>query len=253
MAATMNAQLIAYTVFEPPVDEDDLWIFEPDGLTSLGYGTYTGSALAEFAGRVCYQSFDRPNPATATNDGYLLNILRQKHGSVLEHATVSFYVTGISRTLSHEFVRHRMFSYSQLSQRYVDSSDVEVVLPPAVLQFPALVNGMDKLGDQLTHSYDAVERVLTENGLGRKKAREAARAVLAGMTETRMVVTGNYRAWIDFLIKRDNPAADAEIQALARSIGTQLAAHAPNVFGPTARAEWDETARQAPAREVAAA
>lgn len=66
--------------------------------------------------------------------------------------------------------------------------------------------------------------------------------------ETRLVVTGNYRAWIEFLIKRDNPAADAEIQRLAREIGSQLAVHAPNVFGPTARSAWDDSAAQEPAR-----
>mgnify|MGYP000577808351 CR=1 FL=1 len=86
--------------------------------------------LPEFAGRACYQSWDKHNPETASNAGYLANIIKQKHFSVLEHSSISFYIEGVSRSLTHEFVRHRHFSYSQLSQRYVDSSDVAFVLPP---------------------------------------------------------------------------------------------------------------------------
>ena len=78
-----------------------------------------GQALAEFAGRACYESWHKPNPATATNAGYLRHILEVGHLSVLEHGSVTLYLRGVSRSLTHELVRHRHLSFSQLSQRYV--------------------------------------------------------------------------------------------------------------------------------------
>ncbi|MGW5267224.1 FAD-dependent thymidylate synthase [Rhodococcus sp. NPDC003994] len=249
MTAELNAQLVGFTVFAPPVDTDGKPIFQPEeenGVYDDGVGTdvlFDGSALAEFAGRVCYQSFDRPNPATANNDTYLLNILRQKHGSVLEHATASFYITGVSRALTHELIRHRHLSYSQLSQRYVDSTGVDFVMPPIL--HPSYTAGLESAGRDLAAVYGQLEKVLAARGASKKRAREAARAVLPNMTETRLVVTGNYRAWIEFLVKRDNPAADLEIQQLAIRIGEQLAVHQPHIFGAAARAEWHDGVRQA--------
>src|SRR6185436_8996725 len=91
----LRVQVIAQTQFTPPADVP--WETDADG----------GQALAEFAGRACYESWDKPNPATATNEGYLRHILEVGHLAVLEHATVSMYLTGVSRSLTHELVRHR--------------------------------------------------------------------------------------------------------------------------------------------------
>ncbi|WP_390479680.1 FAD-dependent thymidylate synthase, partial [Frankia casuarinae] len=91
----LRVQVIAKTEFIPP--DDVAWSTDADG----------GQALAEFAGRACYQSWNKPNPATATNAGYLRHILDVGHLSVLEHGTVSLYLTGVSRSLTHELVRHR--------------------------------------------------------------------------------------------------------------------------------------------------
>ena len=102
-----QVRLIGWTQFAPP--DDVPWSTDADG----------GQALAEFAGRACYQSWSKPNPATATNAGYLRHILEVGHLSVLEHGVVTFYFTGVSRSFTHELIRHRHFSYSQLSQRYV--------------------------------------------------------------------------------------------------------------------------------------
>src|SRR5438067_11433027 len=99
-----QVRVIAYTHFEPPAEVP--WETDAEG----------GQALAEFAGRACYQSWDKPNPATATNEGFLRHILEVGHLSVLEPATVTLYVTGISRPVTHELIRHRHFSYSQISQ-----------------------------------------------------------------------------------------------------------------------------------------
>src|SRR5262245_15431212 len=96
-----------------------------------------GERLAEFAGRLCYMS--QHNPAKRDTREYLENIKKQGHGSVLEHATYSLLFEGVSRSLTHELVRHRAgFAYSQLSQRYVDESQAAFVIPPAVIGDEAL-------------------------------------------------------------------------------------------------------------------
>ena len=118
--APLHVQLIAKTEFVAPPDVP--WSTDADG----------GQALLEFAGRACYQSWSKPNPKTATNAGYLQHIIDVGHFSVLEHASVSFYITGISRSCTHELIRHRHFSYSQLSQRYVPENESQIVVPPGM-------------------------------------------------------------------------------------------------------------------------
>lgn len=238
--AELDIQVIARTIFTPPDDKNGNFIFEPENYTLMG----TGSDLAEFAGRACYQSWGRPNPETATNEGYILNILRHKHYSVLEHASYTLYFQGVSRSLSHEFVRHRHFSFSQLSQRYVDSKGVELVVHPALRDDSALLEILEAQAAGAADAYRQIEEILVGKGLKKKMAREAARSVLPNATETKMVVTGNYRSWIEFLMKRDSPAADAEIREAAQMIGKLLAEKAPAVFGPEARALWDLDAVQ---------
>src|ERR671912_208701 len=122
----LRVRAIAWTHFEPP--EDVPWSTDASG----------GEALAEFAGRACYQSWSKPNPRTATNAGYLRHILEVGHLSVLEHGTVTFYLTGVSRSLTHELIRHRHFSYSQLSQRYVPERDAGMVEPGVIAADPEL-------------------------------------------------------------------------------------------------------------------
>src|SRR5581483_7247283 len=124
--APLKVQAIAWTHFEPPADVP--WETDADG----------GQALAEFAGRACYQAWNKPNPRTATNAGYLEHIIEVGHLSVLEHGSVSFYLTGISRSLTHELIRHRHFSYSQLSQRYFPERDADMVEPEVIAADPEL-------------------------------------------------------------------------------------------------------------------
>src|SRR4029079_4226399 len=201
----MKVSLIAQTVFSN---------FD-DGIYNSDYEPHWNSAtyeydideLAEFAGRLCYQSWARPNPETATNPGYLANILKQKHSSVLEHATATFLIQGVSRSLTHELVRHRHLSYSQLSQRYVASKNMGVVIPPAIYNLPAgeFEQARDAIIDLFNRAlldYDLLVVTLEEHGFNRKQAREAARAVLPNATETEIVVTGNMRAWRDVIDKR---------------------------------------------------
>lgn len=98
------------------------WVLGAHGATS------DAETIPEVAGRTCYMSFDKPRPGG--NKAYLEHILEVGHGSVLEHSAFNFIFTGVSRSFTHELVRHRAgFSYSQLSQRYVDESVAEFVVP----------------------------------------------------------------------------------------------------------------------------
>jgi thymidylate synthase (FAD) len=187
--------------------------------------------LAEFGGRLCYQSWERPNPATATNDGYLNNIINQRHFSVLEHASATFYLDGISRSLTHELVRHRHLSFSQVSQRYVDESKAIFIPPPAIIDEggEALHLFSTALASQRDF-YAQLVKTLEHVGLARKEARQAARSVLPNATETKILVTGNMHAWRDVIAKRNTPFADNEIHALAAELLRQLKELAPNTF-----------------------
>jgi thymidylate synthase (FAD) len=196
-----------------------------------------GEALAEFAGRLCYMSWKKPNPKTATNAGYLGHILETGHFSVLEHGSVSFYFEGISRSLTHELIRHRHFSYSQLSQRYVPEGDANFVVPDAIAEDKELLELFKSATEQALEAYRLFASSLEEKfsatkggTILRKLARQAARSILPNATETRIVVTGNYRAWRHFIALRATEHADVEIRELAITCLRDLQMVAPNVF-----------------------
>ena len=194
-------------------------------------------ALVEFAGRACYESFDKPNPRTASNQAYLHHILEVGHDALLEHATATLYIRGLSRSATHELVRHRHFSFSQLSQRFVHSEEAEVVLPKLIAEDEQLTRLTLQAADDARFVYeellDALESKLEQepNALLRKKqARQAARAVLPNLTESRIVVTGNYRAWRHFIGARATEQADTEMRQLAVACLKLLRKQSPVLF-----------------------
>jgi len=201
----------------------------------LGDGT-DGERLAEFAGRLCYMS--QANPAKRPTREYLDNIKKQGHGSVLEHANYSLLLEGVSRSLTHELVRHRAgFAYSQLSQRYVDESKAAFVVPPAILGEEKLEAAWKKQVEEAQASYIALVEQLMERYSWvadrvhrRKMAREAARAVLPNATETKIVVTGNARAWRTMLELRCGEGAEMEIRRMAVAVLRLMQREAPAFF-----------------------
>lgn len=221
----LNVQLVASTTFDVP---EVPWSTDTDG----------GEALIEFAGRACYESWDKPNPRTATNAGYLRHVLEVGHTSLFEHANATFYITGISRSCTHELIRHRHFSYSQLSQRFVPEHDANVVAPPAIRGDAELEALFLAATDASRVAYTELLGRLEEKFAGvpnailrRKQARQAARSVLPNATETRIVVTGNYRAWRHFIGMRATEHADVEIRELAVACLRRLTELAPTAFG----------------------
>ena len=201
----------------------------------LGEST-DGERLAEFAGRLCYMS--QRNPASRATREYLDNIKKQGHGSVLEHATYSLLIEGVSRSLTHELVRHRAgFAYSQLSQRYVDESQANFVVPPAIAGDEELERMWREEVDHAQRRYvELVERLMERYSWvpdkvhRRKMAREAARGVLPNSTETKIVVTGNARAWRTMLELRAGEGAEMEIRRLAIAVIRLLGQEAPAFF-----------------------
>lgn len=200
------------------------WAGEPEHAKTnfQGYAT-GGERLVEFAGRACYQSF--ANEKGGTNAEYLAHILESRHGSVLEHDNISLYVEGVSRNLTHEQVRHRAgVAYSQLSQRYVDESSTAFVVPPLYLLdgFPVSIRAkweMDVATSRAVYigqtsavaAWYKDRRPDLQGTDLRKAVREATRSILPGSCETRIVLTGNMRAWRHMLEMRGSPYADREI------------------------------------------
>ncbi len=210
---------------------------EPEHLPVNWLGESTdGERLAEFAGRLCYMS--QRNPAKRTTRDYLENIKKQQHGSVLEHANYSLLLEGVSRSLTHELVRHRAgFAYSQLSQRYVDESDAAFVVPPAILGDAALESAWRAQIESALATYTSLVAQLIERYEWvadkvhrRKMAREAARAVLPNSTETKIVVTGNVRAWRTMLELRASEGAELEIRRVAVEVLRIFQKDAPGFF-----------------------
>lgn len=203
--------------------------------------------LMELAGRTCYFSFENPRPGG--NLAYLTNLKKGGHGSVLEHSVWNFVIEHVSRSFSHELVRHRAgCAYSQLSQRYVDESVAEYIVPAVIKADHELFQIWKQTITSTHESYcDLSEMLLeklakqNETLLGdtqrlsktelRKKARSAARSVLPNATETKIFFTANGRALRHIIEMRGSRAADDEIRGFSEQILGILQKEAPNLFG----------------------
>jgi thymidylate synthase (FAD) len=229
--------LVGRTTTEP--DEIDRFLAD-HGVEHWSTDTdEAGQKLTEIAGRICYMSFARPRPGG--NSAYLHNIIEVGHGSVLEHANYNFVITGVSRSFTHELIRHRAgFSYSQLSQRYVDESQCEFVEPPVIagdLELHALFvktvaeaqRAYVELTDKLSKRIEQESPDLPKTDR-RKMARQAARAILPNATETKIFVTANARAIRHFLYLRGNFHAEDEIRTVAIAIWEIMRRESPNFF-----------------------
>jgi len=203
--------------------------------------------LSEFAGRFCYRSWAKGRSSA----DYLDNILSERHGSVLAHGSVSFAISGVSRSLTHELVRHHVgTAVSQESQRFVtaDAGEIEVVgymahravVPPAIQSL-----GGEAIGD-FAHDYEVAlgsyerwrGRLMaglalpdgTSPTTRKKRVTEAARAFLPNAAETRLVWTMNVRAARNIIAQRGSIHADLEIRRLAYEFARHMMGLAPHSF-----------------------
>lgn len=224
-------KVIAYTKFLGVPDE-----LLPDGRGGSPHAILLdrhqneGSGLAkltECAGRTCYDSYG----VGRSSKDYHKHILEVGHGSVLEHASISFYLAGISRGCTHELVRHRAgTAISQRSTRYVDESESEWAWHPLITEFlddsalgMGIPNGAKNTcatvyRDLVEHVQDALVKRGVDKLTARKQARGAARGVLGNALETALVWTANLRALRNVIEQRASRFADAEIRVLANRL-----------------------------------
>jgi len=176
--------------------------------------------VIEQAGRTCYLSFDRMGEGSEKR--FVRMVVKNGHHSVLEHAVATFRVRGVSRACTHQLVRHRLASYSQQSQRYVNEKDFRVVEPDAIVAKPEAHDIFQKTMEACREAY----RLLKELGI----RNEDARFVLPNAVQTEIIVSANFREWRYMISLRGQKASQWEIRRLMLKILSVLKEHAPTVF-----------------------
>jgi thymidylate synthase (FAD) len=207
--------------------------------------------LCKTAGQVCYASF---GPRRTTNENaaaYIERLTSAGHGSVLEHASFSFLLYGISRSVTHELVRHRAgVGFSQISQRYVSGTVLRFVVRPEYEEDEELHGLFEERADRAAAEYAAMAERLLERQEGgasmltadyktdaRKKVQQTARSLLPNETEAPMVFTGNVRALRHIIEMRADAHAESEIRNLALRLFLCLWTVDPILFGDYELAE----------------
>lgn len=212
------------------------------------------------AAKLCYSSSD----ITSLRDGltedkicsFIDMLVSIGHESVMEHVSFTFGIEGISRACSHQLVRHRIASYSQKSQRYVNEDGFEFITPPSIEEIPEAKTEYDRVIAEITESYSKIADMLTEKhkagfiaegmdekaaaSKARKLANEDARFLLPNACETKIVVTMNVRSLFNFFKHRCCNRAQWEIRAVADEMLRLCLEAAPNIFshaGPSCVAD----------------
>lgn len=220
MAKFLSGPPKLYVLTEPSFPRTEVSWFT--GVEAPDETEFTNSECAIItAGRTCYRSHASGRP----DELHIKNLLASGHGSVIEHANFGLLISGVSRSLTHELVRHRHFSFSQESQRYV-AEEPEFVIPP---NLPADL--LPKFAESCEAALATYAQLL--GSLPATKAgREVARAVLPNCTATRLAMTGNLRSWRQLILKRGGKGADAEMRRFAKLLLQDCFQYAaPTIFG----------------------
>jgi thymidylate synthase (FAD) len=229
------------------------YLNDPDKLTS-------GTQLIKFAAQLCYLSFGPKRTLNKDAQRYFDNILSSGHGSVLEHAYYTFLIYGVSRSLTHELIRHRAgFAYSQQSQRYVSGDLIRFVEREEFQKDETLHNLFEERIDKIKKDYYHLVNLLKEKQEQlsilkpsykednshlktelRKKINQTARALFTNETEAPIVVTANIRAWRQTIEMRANNYAETEIRNLFFKIFLCLALVEPLLFNDYEIIKYDD-------------
>lgn len=206
--------------------------------------------LVATAAKLCYSSSDisslREGLTEEKTRDFISMLVSIGHESVMEHVSFTFGIEGISRACSHQLVRHRIASYSQKSQRYVNENGFDFITPPAISELPEANSEFDRVIAEITKSYEKIADILTEKhksvfiaeGLdektaaskARKLANEDARFLLPNACETKIVVTMNVRSLFNFFRHRCCSRAQWEIRAVANEMLKLCCKTAPHIF-----------------------
>ena len=236
-----------YLISKPDIDREEIARFLAENNYSVRFShdhERPAEQLSATASRTCYQSFD----SGRSPDDHIKHLVSVSHGSVFAHANYSILATGISRSLTHELIRHHVgTAVSQLSQRFVDDpEDISFVVPPALVP---VFNGHEVPGrgyldasyeedcKRTINSYRYWLNVFKDMGRTKKQAAEAARCKLTNDVETRVVFTGNIRAWRNIWEQRCTESADAEIRRFACAVFLKLQPHMPTILADYTRTE----------------
>ena len=199
--------------------------------------------LTEFAGKSCYMSFDKQLNLNLTkvggrsNEAYIQEgIIGNKHGSVLEHSSVTFFLTNVSRVVTHELVRHRAgTAFSQTSGRYVRSDAIDMYLPDELAVYPEAVAVFQRANEQMEANLAELVKVtgidtMKDFGL-KKRLTSAFRRILGNGQANHLVMTGNHRAWRHIIEMRTSVHAEEEIRVIIGDVAQQLKAKFPTIYG----------------------
>jgi thymidylate synthase (FAD) len=182
--------------------------------------TPSAEKLIELAGRTAYQSFHRMREGSEID--FVRMLRKSGHESVLEHAYATFRISGISRACSHQLVRHRLCSFTQRSQRFVDERGFQYVVPPSIEKNEETKAIFEETMQVLRQAYARLKMLGMKN--------EDARFVLPEATVTEVVLTANFRELRHIIRLRLQPSAQWEIREVAEKMLAILKIHAPHVF-----------------------
>ncbi len=174
--------------------------------------------VIEFAGRVCYRSADKRTAGSAAK--LIARLVALGHESPLEHASATFYISGCSRAMTHQLVRHRLLSVSQQSQRYVDEKSFQYVMPPSV---------PEERRKEFKDDMESIRAMYVKwQAHGLKK--EDARFVLPNACTSEIVISANFREFRHVFAVRCAPQAQWEIRQVCAAMLRELHGRAPSVF-----------------------
>jgi len=160
---------------------------------------------------------------------FVRQVLESGHDSPVEHVSFTFAIEGISRACTHQLVRHRIASYSQQSQRYVDETDFDYIVPPAIARNPVALVRFEACMTEIAGAYQELKALLEEAGRG-AKAKEDARFVLPQAAESKIVTTMNCRALLHFFALRCCSRAQWEVRGLANEMLALCREALPELF-----------------------
>jgi thymidylate synthase (FAD) len=187
------------------------------------------------AAKLCYSPADvsalREKIESKDQKGFVEKLMKMGHLSPIEHASFTFAVEGISRTCSHQLVRHRLASYSQQSQRYVsEEAGFDYIIPPAIASDGELKKNFEDFMERAQEAYTHLIKKLNEKGLKGEGANQDARFVLPNAAETKIMITMNARELLHFFRQRCCNRAQWEIRNLAEQMYFLVREAAPTIF-----------------------
>lgn len=203
----MKAELISITTNVSDQYGDDVQTAEANVLSVI-----------EIGARVCHASLDR----MGQNKELITQCIKAGHYGILEHVSIGVLISGVSRALSHQLVRHRLLSFCQESQRHVNCEDFAYVTPPEIECNEEAKEIFDRHAKQTQKAYAELRAL--------KICKEDARFVLPQSCETSLMLTGNVRVWLEMLRQRLDRPAQWEIKNMSRVIWVMLGERLPTIF-----------------------